>query len=120
MAVLFSAVEVSAGDESVNLLVSGSPKCAEDLSGWKAYEYFLMDIGKPTNVTVDVKSYLYGEGDVFKASVEEVAYIGMRIRMQDNFLEERCRCVGSSNFSFPWCPEELFGLKETGGIKQSL
>ena len=42
MAILFSAVEVSAGEDSVSLLVSGSPKNREDLSGWKAYEYFLM------------------------------------------------------------------------------
>ena len=118
MAILFSAVEVSAGEDSVRLLVSGSPKNTEDLSGWKAYEYFLMDIGKEAEVTVDVMSYLYGEGEVFKASVEEVAYMGMRIRMQDHFLEDRCRCVGSSNFSFNWCPEELFRLRETGIMEQ--
>lgn len=118
MAILFSAVQVKAGEDSVSLLVSGSPKSTEDLSGWKAYEYFLMDIGKEAEVTVDVKSYLYGEGEVFKASLEEVAYMGMRIRMQDNFLEDRCRCVGGSNFSFSWCPEELFGLKETVRMEQ--
>ena len=120
MAILFSAVQVKAGEDSVSLLVSGSPKSTEDLSGWKAYEYFLMDIGKDAEVTVDVKSYLYGEGEVFKASVEEVAYMGMRIRMQDNFLEDRCRCVESSSFSFQWCPEELFDLKRIGTLEQKL
>ena len=120
MAILFSAVQVKSGEDSVSLLVSGSPKNTEDFSGWKAYEYFLMDIGKPADVTVDVKSYLYGEGDVFKASLEEVAYMGMRIRMQDNFLEDRCHCVGNSTFSFNWCPEKLFGLRETGIMEQRL
>lgn len=120
MAILFSAVRAKSGEDSVSLLVSGSPKSTEDLSGWKAYEYFLMDIGKEAEVTVDVKSYLYGEGEVFKASVEEVAYMGMRIRMQEHFLEDRCHCVGNSTFSFNWCPEELFGLKEAGRMEQSL
>lgn len=118
MAILFSAVQVKSGEDSVSLLVPGTPKEPEDLSGWKAYEYFLMDIGKDAEVTVDVKSYLYGEGEVFKASLEEVAYMGMRIRMQEHFLEDRCHCVGNSTFSFNWCPEELFGLKETVRMKQ--
>lgn len=120
MAILFSAVGVKAGEESVNLLVPGTPKKSEDLNGWKVYEYFLMDIGKEAEVTVDVKSYLYGEGEVFKASVEEVAYMGMRMRMQENFLEDRCHCVGNSTFSFNWCPKELFGLKETGIMEPHL
>lgn len=120
MAILFSAVGVKAGEEQTSLLVSGIPKDYEDLSGWKVYEYFLMDIGKEAEVTVDVKSYLYGEGEVFKASVEEVAYMGMRIRMQEKFLEDRCCCVGNSTFSFNWCPKELFGLKETGIMEQRL
>lgn len=118
MAILFSAVGVKAGEEQTSLLVSGLPKCYEDLSGWRAFEHFLMDVDQEANIQVDVKSYLYGEGEVFKASVEEVAYMGMRIRMQDNFLEDRCRCIGSSNFSFSWCPEELFGLKETVRMEQ--
>ena len=120
MAILFSAVGVKAGEEQTNLLVSGIPKDYEDLSGWKVYEYFLMDIGKEAEVTVDVKSYLYGEGEVFKASLEEVAYMMKRMERQSDFLEDRCRCVGSSTFSFNWCPKELFGLKETGIMEQHL
>lgn len=120
MAILFSAVGVKAGEEQTSLLVSGIPKCYEDLSGWRAFEHFLMDVDQEADIQVDVKSYLYGEGEVFKASLEEVAYMGMRIRMQDNFLEDRCRCVGNSTFSFNWCPEELFGLKETGTMEQRL
>ena len=118
MAILFSAVQVKGGEDSVSLLVSGSPKNTEDLSGWKAYEYFLMDIGKEAEVTVDVKSYLYGEGEVFKASLEELAYMMKRMERQSDFLEDRCHCVGSSNFSFNWCPEELFRLRETGIMEQ--
>ena len=120
MAILFSAVGVKAGEETVSLLVPGTPEKSEDLSGWKVYESFLMDIGKEAEVTVDVESYLYGEGEVFQASMEEVGYMGMRIRMQENFLEDRCRCVENSTFSFNWCPEELFGLKETSRMEQSL
>ena len=120
MAILFSAVGVKAGEEQTSLLVSGIPKDYEDLSGWKVYEYFLMDIGKEAEVTVDVNSYLYGEGEVFRASGEEVAYMMKRMEMRSDFLETRCHCVGSSTFSFNWCPKELFGLKETGIMEQHL
>ena len=120
MAILFSAVGVKAGEEQTSLLVSGIPKDYEDLSGWKVYEYFLMDIGKEAEVTVDVNSYLYGEGEVFRASVEEVAYMMKRMEMRSDFLETRCHCVGSSTFSFNWCPKELFRLRETGSMEQRM
>lgn len=120
MAILFSAVGVKAGEESVNLLVSGIPKGYEDLSGWRAFEHFLMDVDQEADIQVDVKSYLYGEGEVFRASVEEVAYMMKRKEMRSDFLETRCHCVGSSTFSFNWCPKELFGLRETGIMEQRL
>ena len=120
MAILFSAVGVKAGEEQTSLLVSGIPKSYEDLSGWRAFEHFLMDVDQEANIQVDVKSYLYGEGEVFKASLEEVAYMMKRMERQRDFLEDRCRCVGSSTFSFNWCPKELFGLKETGIMEQHL
>ena len=120
MAILFSAVGVKVGEEQTSLLVSGIPKDYEDLSGWRAFEHFLMDVSQEADVQVDVKSYLYGEGEVFKASLEEVAYMTKRMERQSDFLEDRCRCVGSSAFSFQWCPEELFDLKRTGTLEQKL
>ena len=120
MAILFSAVGVKAGEEQTSLLVSGIPKDYEDLNGWRTFEHFLMNVDQEADIQVEVKSYLYGEGEVFRASLEEVAYMGMRIRMQEKFLEDRCCCVGNSTFSFNWCPEELFGLKETGIMEQRL
>lgn len=101
-------------------MVSGIPKDYEDLSGWRAFEHFLMDVSQEADVQVDVKSYLYGEGEVFKASLEEVAYMTKRMERQSDFLEDQCRCVGSSAFSFQWCPEELFDLKRTGTLEQKL
>ena len=120
MAILFSAVGVKAGEKQTRLLVCGIPKDYEDLSGWRAFEHFLMDVDQEADIQVDVKSYLYGEGEVFRASLEEVAYMMKRMERQSDFLEDLCRCVGNSTFSFNWCPEELFGLKETGIMEQRL
>lgn len=120
MAILFSAVGVKAGEEQTSLLVSGIPKDYEDLSGWRAFEHFLMDVDQESDIQVEVKSYLYGEGEVFRASLEEVTYMMKRMEMRSNFLEDRCRCVGNSTFSFNWFPKELFGLKETGIMEQHL
>ena len=58
MAILFSAVGVKAGEEQTSLLVSGIPKCYEDLSGWRGFEHFLMDVDQEADIQVDVKSYL--------------------------------------------------------------
>ena len=120
MAILFSAVGVKVGEEQTSLLVSGVPKGYEDLSGWRAFEHFLMDVDQESDIQVDVKSYLYGDGEVFRASVEEVTYMMKRLEMRSNFLEDRCQCVGNSTFTFNWCPKELFGLKETGIMEQRL
>lgn len=98
MAILFSAVGVKAGEKQTRLLVCGIPKDYEDLSGWRAFEHFLMDVSQEVDIQVDVKSYLYGEGEVFKASLEEVAYMMKRMKLQSDFLKDRCRCVGSSAF----------------------
>lgn len=120
MALLFSAVTLSAGDDSIKLLVSGTPKSYEDIDGWKAVDYFLLGIGKEATVQADVKTYLYGEGEVFRASVEEVAYMMKRTEMRSDFLESRCQCVGNSSFSFGWQPEEVFGMRESWLTEQHL
>ena len=120
MAILFSAVGVRVGEEQTSLLVSGVPKGYEDLSGWRAFEHFLMDVDQESDIQVDVKSYLSGDGEVFRASVEEVAYMKKRMEMRSDFLETRCHCVGNSTFSFNWCPKELFRLRETGSLEQHL
>ena len=111
MALLFSEVAALTEKGSVTFLASGTPKCYEDLEGWRALEDFLEDIVEPTKVLVGVQSYLYGEGEQFIATPEEVAYFHLRKEARSDFLQSRCQFVGESEFSFDWNPGELFGLE---------
>ena len=74
MAVLFSAVTLTADNNQVEFLAAGVPRDADDLEGWTAYENFMDELDSEQEVSVHVEAYLYGEGETFKATPEEVAY----------------------------------------------
>ena len=78
MAVLFSAVTLTADNNQVEFLAAGIPRDADDLEGWTAYENFMDELDSEQEVSVHVEAYLYGEGETFKATPEEVAYFKMR------------------------------------------
>lgn len=111
MAVLFSAVTVSASGIETELLTSGIPRELEDLEGWTAFDNFMEDINDETEVTVHADAYLYGEGEIFKASPEEVAYMCKRCEDNPNFLKDRCQNIDKVDFSFTWSPDELFNME---------
>ena len=111
MAVLFSAVKVTAGDEEAELLVGGIPREYDDLEGWIIFDDFLEDIGEETQVNVHVEAYLYGAEETYKATPEEVAYFMKRMDMDENFLRDSCDCIEGVDFSFQWSPQELFGME---------
>ena len=111
MALLFSAVTVSAGDAETEFLVSGIPRAYDDLSGWKAFDDFLEELDTDTDVVVHAGVYLYGEGETFRASLEEVAYLTRRLEMNDQFLRHSCDSVEDLAFSFDWSPGELFRME---------
>ena len=81
MALLFSAVTLTANDHDAEFLVSGIPRDTDDLAGWTAYEGFLGEIDEECEVRVHVEAYLYGEGETFRASLEEIAYFNNRLEM---------------------------------------
>lgn len=108
MAVLFSAVTVTAGDEETELLVGGIPREYNDMEGWTIFEDFLGEIEKETEVQVHAEAYLYGEGETVRATPEEVAYFMMRMEMQADFLQDRCDNIEDVDFTFTWSPQELF------------
>lgn len=112
MALLFSAVTMTANGEQAKFLVGGIPRSSDDLEGWRAYERFLVDIDKTSDVQVTVDSYLYGEEEIHTATPEEVAYFMKRQEMDSDFIQDRCRSHGTSSFQFNWSPEELFGMRE--------
>ena len=115
MAVLFSAVTVTAGEEEAELLVSGIPREYDDLEGWTIFDDFLEDISEETQVHVHAEAYLYGAEETYQATPEEVAYFMKRIDMNPDFLSNRCTNIEDVDFEFNWDPEELFGMEEDYG-----
>ena len=112
MALLFSAVTLTGDDDQVELLVPGIPRESIDLRGWTAYESFIASIDHEQEIRVHVAACLYGEGQPFLASPEEVAYFTLRAKEDDSFLCEHCSLAGHSDFQFTWSPEMSYG-KET-------
>lgn len=111
MAVLFSAVTVTAGEEEAELLVSGIPREYDDLEGWTIFDDFLEDISEETQVHVHAEAYLYGEEETYKATPEEVAYFTKRLEADEYFLRDHCDCIEDVDFSLQWSPDELFGME---------
>ena len=115
MALLFSNVTLTADGYETELLVGGIPREYEDLEGWRAADDFLEDLEEETDVLVHVEAYTYGEGEVVRATPEEIAYFMKRIDMNPDFLNSRCDNIEDVDFGFNWSPDELFGMEEDYG-----
>lgn len=89
MAVQFSAVTVSADDNTTKLFVGGIPQSYDDLEGWRIFEDFLGELEQETKVHIQAQSYLYGAEEIYPATPEEVAYFMMRMEHNPSF----CRIV---------------------------
>ncbi len=111
MALLFSHVRVSSPDgNEAEFLVSGIPRELEDFDYYTKFEDFIDSIEEDTEITVHAEAYLYGEGEAFKASIEEVAYLTLRMSKDDNFLSGHCDNIESVDFTCNYSPDELFGM----------
>lgn len=102
MALLFSKVTLTAEDKQTSFFVSGSPKSIDEFDGWKAYERFVREIDAECDVGVRVDAYVYGEGKVFTATPEEVAYLTMRVEADAKFLHTLCDKVGENDLTVSW------------------
>ena len=111
MALLFSAVTVTANDKKVEFLVGGIPREFGDLEGWTAFERFMEDISEDTTVKVHADANLYGGEEIVKATPEEIAYFMKRIEMDKNFISSRCQNIDKVDFDFTWSPTELFNRR---------
>lgn len=111
MAVLFSAVTLTADNNQVEFLAAGIPRDADDLEGWTAYENFMDELDSEQEVSVHVEAYLYGEGETFKATPEEVAYFKMRADADEEFLHDHCDNIEDTDFTIQWSPDELYGVE---------
>ena len=57
------------------------------------------------------REYLYGEGETFKATPEEVAYFKMRADADEEFLHDHCDNIEDADFTIHWSPDELYGVE---------
>ncbi len=90
MALLFSAVTVTAGNEEIEFTVGGIPREYDDLVGWTAFDDFIENVDAETEVSVHAESYLYGGEETVTATPEEVAYLIMRMERDETFLSGHC------------------------------
>lgn len=56
MAVLFSAVTLTADNNQVEFLAAGIPRDSDDLEGWTAYENFMDELDSEQEVSVHVEA----------------------------------------------------------------
>ena len=111
MAILFSKVSLFNGENEAEFLTMGIPRNYDDLEKYTAFEEYIGDLVDECDIEVNVESYLYGKGEPVKASIEEVAYLTMRMGMRADFLESRCTKVDESTFLLRYVPEELCGME---------
>ena len=98
MALLFSAVTVTAGDEEIELIVGRIPRECDDLVGWTVFDDFIENIDAETEVSVHSETYLYGGEETVTAAPEEVAYLMMRMERDENFLADHCDNIEDVDF----------------------
>lgn len=111
MALLFSAVTVTAGYEEIEFTVGGIPREYDDLVGWTAFDDFMEDVDAETEVSVHGEAYLYGGEETVTATPEEVAYLMMRMERDENFLARHCDNIEAVDFSFLRSPDEYYGME---------
>ncbi len=79
MAVLFSHITLSADNGSTEtFLCGGIPDKESDFENLTAYQNFLEDNPEIESIDVEVRSFLYGDGEVVDANEYEVAYFTKR------------------------------------------
>ena len=115
MAVLFSVVTVTAGDNEEEFLTAGIPRGYDDLEGWHAFDNLTGEIGEETKVDAQVKAYLMGDGRAVIAEPADIAFLTEMIKEDQSFLDDNCDNIEDISFTFVWSPEELFGMETLYG-----
>ncbi len=111
MALSFSKVSLFNGESKAEFLTMGIPCDYEDLERYTAFAEYIGELSDECNIEVNVDSYLYGEGETVKASIEEIAYLTRRMGMKGDFLEKSCQKTEESSFLLRYSPEELYGME---------
>ena len=100
MGVLFSRVTAVCEYDATVFLVTGIPSSQEDLDGWKAVGSFAGQLDENDRVVVHIETFVYGEGPVYDATPEEIAYFYMRTEKRPDFIEARTKKIYEKEFSF--------------------
>ena len=111
MALLFSVVTVTAGNEEIGFTVGGIPREYDDLVGWTAFDDFMENVDTETEVSVHAEAYLYGGEETVTATPEEVAYLMMRMERDETFLAKHCDNIEDVDLSFLLSPDEYYVMK---------
>ena len=98
MSLVFTAVELFAGEASTKFLIAGSLTGYESLHGWNAYEEFVNNIKTDDVLAVYGDVRCYGEGPETPATVEEVAYFYQRITDDPDFIESKTKRLYTCSF----------------------
>lgn len=100
MSILFSNVKLKSKYGEKKFLVRGVPTCKDDIIHYTAYHDYLSSVKENTEVDAHADAYLYGSGESVDATIEEVAYMKMRMEKDPEFLSRHCKKVFDSDFSF--------------------
>ena len=115
MALLFSYVRVlTLNDNKTEFLVGGIPRELYGLAASKKFKDFIDSIEEDTELSVHAEAYLYGEGEILKVPIEEVAYLNLRMHDDVRFLLDHCNSIESVDFTCNYSPDELFGMDWRG------
>lgn len=90
MSLEFTKVTATCGNRSTEFLTMGTPKERYELEGYTAFDDFMNTVPDEADIKVSCIPYTYGEGVPVTASIEEVAYLTMRMQGDQNFLDKRC------------------------------
>ena len=75
MALLFSAVTVTTGNEEIEFTVGGIPREYDDLVGWTAFDDFMENVDAETEVSVPKAVTLSIGNKILHFSVSEIRYV---------------------------------------------
>ena len=95
MALVFTAVKVSAEKKSTLFLAPGAVRSLEELVHYKPYHDFLNEVGKEATIDTTLSVYQYGDGEKYDATFEELAYFTIRMKNGANFIKEHCKALGN-------------------------
>ena len=99
MALLFSQVTVTAGNDAVSFLVGGIPREYDDLEDWDEFDDFLKYIDEETEVLVHADAYLYGEGETSEASYSDILQFSSQLKSGSSFLTDYCDNIEERNMN---------------------